>query len=83
MSSYLRLQAAARKSFEVAEPLRKARRRRHEEEIGHTRWKTLHRLNRDLFLLLRHDVTYGEDLEIIIRREGNIISSSWKLSTSP
>lgn len=34
-------------------------------------------------MLLRHDVTYGKDLEIITKREGNIISSSWKLSTSP
>lgn len=60
----------------VREPIRKVRRLGPKEEIGPVRKKTLHSLNRDLFLLLRHDVTCGEDLELIIKREGNIISSS-------
>lgn len=59
------------------------RRLGHKEEIGPARQKTLHSPNRDLFLLLRHDVTCGEDLEHIIKSEGNKTSSSWKLPTSP
>lgn len=44
------------------------------EETRSARQKTLHTLHRDLFLLLRRDVTCDVDLELIVRRERNIIS---------
>lgn len=44
------------------------------EETRSARQKTLHTLHRDLFLLLRRDVTCDADLELIVRRERNIIS---------
>lgn len=45
--------------------------------------ETLHSLHRDLFLLMRHDITCGEAVELIIKREGNTIPHIWKFLHTP
>lgn len=67
LSNALRLQHE--RALRLEKQLGRAGRLGLKEETRSARQKTLHTLHRDLFLLLRHDVTCDADLELIRGRE--------------